>query len=101
MWVNLIWAGADGRKLDGKSNRILLELWEQLKPEQQLQPLRPKRQRSETEPRVGLCVCKTSCWRASQPHLSPHRKVIGEHGLTEGKVKVSSLRDQEGPETTC
>ena len=24
MWVDLIWAGADGRKLDGKPNRILL-----------------------------------------------------------------------------
>ena len=48
MWVDLIQAGADGRKLDGKPNRILLELWQQLKPEQQFQPLRPKRQRSET-----------------------------------------------------
>ena len=28
MWVDLKWAGADGRKLDGKSNRILLELWQ-------------------------------------------------------------------------
>ena len=28
MWVDLIWAGVDGRKLDGKSNRILLELWQ-------------------------------------------------------------------------
>ena len=52
MLVDFIWAEADGRKLDGKSNRILLELWQQLKPEQQFQPLRPKRQRSETEPHV-------------------------------------------------
>ena len=50
MWVDLIWAGAHGEKLDRKSNRILLELQQQLKPEQQFQPLRPKRQRSETEP---------------------------------------------------
>ena len=25
MWVDLTWSGADGRKLDWKSNRILLE----------------------------------------------------------------------------
>ena len=49
MWTDLIWARVDGRKLDGKPNRILLELWQQLKPEQQFPPLRPKRQRSETE----------------------------------------------------
>lgn len=52
MWVDLIWAGVDGRKLDRKPNRILLELWQRLKPEQQFQPLKSKRQRSETEPRV-------------------------------------------------
>ena len=52
MWVDLIQAGADGKKLDGKSNRILPEQWHQLKPEQQFQSLRPKRQRSETEPQV-------------------------------------------------
>ena len=51
MWVDLIWARVNGRKLDEKPNRILLELWQQLKPEQQFQPLRRKRQRSETEPR--------------------------------------------------
>ena len=96
MWVDLIRAGADGGKLDGKSNRILLELWQQLKPEQQFQPLRPKRQSYKS----GLCVCKTSCWRVSQPHLSPHRKVIGEHGMIERKVKVSALRDQGGLEAT-
>ena len=50
MWVDLIQAKADGRKLDRKPNRILLELWQQLKPEQHFHPLRPKRQRSETEP---------------------------------------------------
>ena len=26
--------------------------------------------------------------------MSPHRKVIGEHSLTEGKVRVSALRDR-------
>ena len=52
MWIDLTQAGGDGRKLNGKSNRILLELWQQLKPEQQFQPLRLMRQRSETEPRV-------------------------------------------------
>ena len=57
MWVDLKRAGADGRKLDGKSNRIFLELWQQLKPEQRFQPLRPERQRSGTEPQVPpLCL---------------------------------------------
>ena len=50
MWIDFIMAGGDRRKLDGKSNRIFLELWQQLKPEQQFQPLRTKRQRPETEP---------------------------------------------------
>ena len=66
MWVDLIRAGADRRKLDGKSNRILLELWQQLKPEQQFQPLRPKRQRSETETRV-LSVCLQDFLLESEP----------------------------------
>ena len=30
MWVDLIWAGADRRKLDGKPSRILLDLWQQI-----------------------------------------------------------------------
>ena len=39
MWVDLIKAGVVKEKLDGQPNRILLELWHQLKPEQQFQPL--------------------------------------------------------------
>ena len=94
MWVDLIQAGEDGRKLNGKSNRILL--WQQLKPEKQFQPLRPKRQRSETEPRV-LLECLQDCLLESEPagsnlHSSPPRKMIGKHGLTAGKVKVTALR---------
>ena len=52
--MSLIEAGADREKFGGKPNRILLELWQQLKPEQQFQPLRPKRQRSD---RVTNPVC--------------------------------------------
>ena len=66
MWVNLIWVGADGRKLDGKSKRFLLVLWQQLKPEQQFQPLKPKRQRSETEPQVWP-VCLQDFLLESEP----------------------------------
>ena len=66
MWVDLIQAGADRRKLDGNSNRISLELWQQLKSEQQFQPLRPKRQRSGTEPRVQP-VCLQDFLLESEP----------------------------------
>ena len=61
MWVDLIRAGVDGRKLDGKPNRILLELWQELKPVQQFSDQRGRGQRQSHE--SGLCVCKTFCWR--------------------------------------
>lgn len=35
MWVDLLAAGIDRAKTDGQSNAYLLELWKQLKPEQQ------------------------------------------------------------------
>ena len=71
MWVDLIRVGVDGRKLDGKPNRILLELWQQLKPEQQLKPLRPKRQRSETEPRVRPVCLKEFLLENEPTSLEP------------------------------
>ena len=48
MWDDLMKTGADREKLDGKSKRILLEMWQQLKPEQQFWPLRTK-QKLETK----------------------------------------------------
>ena len=50
MWVDLIKAGIVKEKLDGQPNRILLELWHQLKPEQQFQPLRSRTQKPESRP---------------------------------------------------
>ena len=34
--------------------------------------------------------------RVSQPHLNPHRKIIGGLGLTEGRVEVPALRAWRG-----
>ena len=80
MWVDIIQDRADRKKLDGKSNRILLELWQQLKPEQQFQPLRPKRQRSETEPRVRP-VCLQDFLLVNEPtSLEPTQE--GDWGTT-------------------
>ena len=95
MWVYLIGEEAEREKLDGKSHRIILELWQQLKAEKWFQLLRNKKQRLETEPKVWP-VCKTSCWRVSWPHLNPHRKIIGWYGLTEGRVEAPALEDWVG-----
>ena len=60
MWVDLIKAGADKEKLDRKSNKILLELWQQLKPEQwfwQLAKERTKKWKPVTKPQVQpMCL---------------------------------------------
>ena len=60
MWVDLIKARVVKEKLNGKPNRILLELWHQLKPEQQFQLLRSRTWKPESKPHVRLCPCKTS-----------------------------------------
>ena len=74
MWVDIIQARADRKKLDGKSNRILLELWQQLKPEKQFQPLTIKRLRSETEPEV-LPMCLQDFLLESKPNsLEPRQE---------------------------
>ena len=52
MWVDLIKAGVVKEKLDGQPYRILLELWHQLEPEQQFQPLRSRAQKPEAKPHV-------------------------------------------------
>ena len=52
MWVNLIKARVVKEKLDGQPNRILLELWNQLKPEQQFQMLRSRAWKLEPKTHV-------------------------------------------------
>ena len=60
MWADLMEAGADREKLDGKSNKILVRLWQQWKPEQQVWPLakaRTKKWKPETKPKVWpMCL---------------------------------------------
>ena len=50
MWVDLIKAWVVKEKLDGQPNRILLELWHQLKPEQWFQLPRSRTQKPESRP---------------------------------------------------
>lgn len=55
MWADLIKAGAVREILDGKSNKIFVELWQQLKPEQQFQLLaktKTKKWKPELKPQV-------------------------------------------------
>lgn len=60
MSVDLIKAGTDKEKLDGKSNKILLELWLQVKLEQWfwlLAKARTKKWKPEPKPQVRpLCL---------------------------------------------
>ena len=98
MWVDLIKAGVVKEKLDGQPNRILLELWHQLKPEQQFQPLRSRTRKLEAKPMSGLCPCKTSWETVLRIHLSPHphRRMIGHQRLTEVGVKAPTVEDVVG-----
>ena len=49
-WVDLIKSGVLKEKLNGQPSRILLELWHQLKPEQQFQPLRSRTWTPDSRP---------------------------------------------------
>ena len=52
MWVDLIKTVVVKETLDEQPNRILFELWHQLKPEQQFQPLRSRTQNQRAKPHV-------------------------------------------------
>ena len=83
---NLIKAGVVKEKLDGQPNRILLELWHQLKPEQQFQLLRSRTWKPEPKPHVLPVSLQDALEDSTQapPGPSPHRRMVGHFGSTEG-----------------
>lgn len=89
MWVDLLKVGANREKLDGEPNKILLELWQQLKPEQQFRPLREKKKPAA---KASPCVRAVSL----QDYLAPNPALQGQQRLMIGPL-VLTREKVEGP----